>query len=173
MGWIILLCVIIGAVVTGAAISKRTATPGKKAAAAGIAGGISASPASFSTKDGYAHVSATSPEVTAAIAADDLDAGEKMIDKTIIFTGKVAKVYVTNSKSMTFLNFADNYKDAFSIMIQSKDYGKFPDPSTLKGKQLVVTGKAVAYQGKLEVVADSPLQIKIVDGVKSAPTSRP
>ena len=73
---------------------------------------------------------------------------------------------------MTFLNFAKNYKDAFIVVIQSKDYGKFPDPEVLEGKLVVVTGKATVYEGKLEVIAESSDQIKIVDGAKPATTPK-
>jgi len=52
------------------------------------------------------------------------------------------------------------------VVIEAKDYAKFPDPEELVGKQVLVRGTPFTFKNQLEVKAESLSQILIVDGTK-------
>ena len=66
---------------------------------------------------------------------------------------------------MCFLNFDRNYKETLSVVIFASDYRKFPEPPEkmyLK-KKIEVQGRIKLYKGRVEIVADSPEQIRIIE----------
>ncbi|PIR83070.1 hypothetical protein COU19_02800 [Candidatus Kaiserbacteria bacterium CG10_big_fil_rev_8_21_14_0_10_56_12] len=66
----------------------------------------------------------------------------------------------TSKTSTVFLDFCQSYKNCpFSGVIFSSDAKKFPDLETYVGKTITLTGKISSYQGKAEIVLNTPSQI--------------
>jgi DNA/RNA endonuclease YhcR with UshA esterase domain len=83
------------------------------------------------------------------------------IGKVVCVTGKVDHVY-TSPKGTVFINFCPDYKTCpFGAVIFDSSVSKFPNPQQYAGKNVEITGFITAYQGRAEIVLDSPAQIKI------------
>jgi len=83
------------------------------------------------------------------------------IGKYACVTGIVNYVY-TSRKGTIFLNFCPNYKTCpFGVVIFGSNASKFPSPDQYKGKNVEITGFITAYQGRPEIVLESPAQIRI------------
>ena len=83
------------------------------------------------------------------------------IGKVVCVTGKVDHVY-TSDKGTVFINFCSDYKNCpFGAVIFDSSVSKFPNPQQYTGKIVEITGFITAYQGRAEIVLDSPDQIKI------------
>jgi hypothetical protein len=70
-----------------------------------------------------------------------------------------------NSGKACFLNFHSNYNRYLTAVIFANRFGAFP-PSPeqyYQGKRVRVTGEVKQYQGKPEIVLESPDQIQILD----------
>ena len=160
LGWVIVLLIFAFAGGVGFFLS-RTSTAG----ASEVSSDSVTAPATFSTKVTLKHVSATDSRVKKAMPADDLDTAEKNVEKPVTFVGHVSGIYAPTSNSVQIINFAENYKDAVSAAIDAPDYGKFPDPKTLEGKDVLVSGQMIIFNKHLEVKITSPDQIQIVDGL--------
>lgn len=89
------------------------------------------------------------------------DAGD-YVGQNITVEGEIVKTY--NSGKACFLNFHPNYSKYFTVVIFKSKYSEFPDSpeSFYKGKKVQVTGKVKEYQGKPEIILNSPGQIKII-----------
>ena len=164
LGWVIVLLAFAFAGVAGFFLSRTTPA----GAVESTADSASQPPPAFSTKAVIGHVSPTDAAVKNAMPADDLDAAEKNVDKPVTLVGRVVQLYIPAGNPVQIMNFAENYKDAVSVAIDSKDYGNFPDPESLKGKELLITGQMIIFNKHLEVKLTSPDQIKIVDAVAKA-----
>jgi len=79
------------------------------------------------------------------------------VDGTIVATH--------NSGKTCFLNFHPNYKKYFTAVIFANRFGAFPpNPERYyQGKRVRITGQVKEYQGKPEIVLESPDQIQTVD----------
>jgi len=76
-------------------------------------------------------------------------------------TGKVDHVYTSN-KGNNFLDFCPHYKTCpFSAVIFSSDAYKFSNIKGFRGKTVEITGLIKTYQGRAEIIINSPDQIKI------------
>ncbi|MCB9850070.1 MAG: endonuclease/exonuclease/phosphatase family protein [Phycisphaerales bacterium] len=64
-----------------------------------------------------------------------------------------------------FLNFHQNYRENFTVVINKNVYDKFPEnpESYFRGKNVRVVGKVVEFKGKPEIVVDSADVIEVVD----------
>jgi DNA/RNA endonuclease YhcR with UshA esterase domain len=83
------------------------------------------------------------------------------IGKSVCVTGKVDRVY-TSQKGTVFINFCPDYKTCpFGAVIFASSVPKFPNPQQYAGKDIEITGFITAYQGRPEIVIESPDQIKI------------
>ena len=83
------------------------------------------------------------------------------IGKVVCVTGKVDHVY-TSQMGTVFINFCPDYKTCpFGAVIFDSSVSKFPNPQQYTGKNVEITGFITAYQGRAEIVLDSPDQIKI------------
>lgn len=84
------------------------------------------------------------------------------LGEEIAVKGEVVRSY--NSGKVTFLNFDQNWKGKFSVVIFARDYQKFADaPDALYlNKTIVVTGTVQAYKGAPEIIVNDPGQIQIV-----------
>ena len=67
--------------------------------------------------------------------------------------------------SRCFLNFSDDYKTSFTVVINKESYDAFPKPPQrmYTEKWIAVTGEIIEYKNKPEIVATSPDQIRILD----------
>jgi endonuclease/exonuclease/phosphatase family metal-dependent hydrolase len=80
-----------------------------------------------------------------------------------IVYGKV--VTARDIGSRCFLNFHRNYRENFTVVINSRDYDKFaerPDVA-FRGKNVRVVGKIIEFKNKPEIVVAGPDAIEIVD----------
>jgi len=67
--------------------------------------------------------------------------------------------------SRCFLNFHENYRSTFTVVINQENYDKFPEsPESLYAdKNVRVVGEIVQWQSKPEIIVTAPDQITIVD----------
>lgn len=161
LGWSIIFLILLCAGVVGFFLSRA---PFHAANANAVA---DEPPAAFSKTALYPHIAATDPAVARALSAENLDGGEKLLDKEVTFLGHIVTIYTPASNSVHILNLAQKYKQALSVAIPEKVYAKFPDPQVLVGKQILVHGKLVLYNKHLEVMIDTLDQIHLVDGTKT------
>lgn len=96
-----------------------------------------------------------------------LEAGNHIGEKAVV-TGRVVGAY--NSGKACFLNFHQDWRNHFSVVIFAKNYDRFASsPEVLyPGAEVRVTGEIKAFEGRSEIVVDDPSQIEIVGG-KGAP----
>jgi hypothetical protein len=110
----------------------------------------------------FASADRTNTAYAAALDAHDLDAMHRLIDQTGAFKGTASGTYEPGDGDMIILNFDPQYRMAVSAVLKRPDFAKFPDVKKLVGKEILVTGKFVDYQGRAEMVLTSPDQIKLV-----------
>ena len=99
---------------------------------------------------------------TNTLDAHALDEAFKQADKPGAFKGIVSGVYEPRGNAMAILNFDKNYRSAMTALLRNENFSKFPELKTLTGKEVVVSGKLVQFQGRTEIILTSPDQIKIV-----------
>jgi cardiolipin synthase A/B len=82
--------------------------------------------------------------------------------------GEVVRVH--NSGKAAFLNFAQDYRGKFSVVIFGSDFDKWPEPpdQVYLGQRVRVSGKIKEYRGAPEVIVKSPEQIEILGPVAVA-----
>ena len=170
LGLIFILLAFVGVGLIGFALSRMVAPKPPVVAATSPA---SETPVVFSTTAKFAHIPATDPSVARALSADNLDQGKDLIGKPTVILGHVVKIFVPAGSPVYLINFAQKYSNAFSVVIEAKDYGKFPDPNELMGKQVLVHGAPMVFKKQLEVKAESLDQLRIVDGTKAEATAAP
>ncbi|MBI5682227.1 MAG: thermonuclease family protein [Deltaproteobacteria bacterium] len=88
----------------------------------------------------------------------------KYIGKVISVKGRVVGIF--NTDKATFLNFGNDYKKDFTVVIFRKDKVKFnrngiTSFDLYKNKEIVVTGKIQEYNGP-EIIVDNPSQIEVI-----------
>lgn len=110
----------------------------------------------------FATVKAANASVKAAVAANDLNAVNKQTGKSGTVQGTVAKLFAPPSNSLVVLNFADDYWTAATVVVRAKNFAKFPNLQTLKGKKVLVTGRVTEYKEKPQIEVSEPGQIKII-----------
>jgi hypothetical protein len=97
-----------------------------------------------------------------ALESHDLGTAAKLIGHAGSFKGTVSKVYESRDGDIVILDFDSNYLTALTAVLKKPDTSKFPDIRTLEGRDIVVSGMFVAYQGKAEIALTTPDQIKLV-----------
>jgi hypothetical protein len=107
-------------------------------------------------------VSKTDSAWQQAMDAHELSAAAKLIGQAASFKGTVSKVYESRDGDIVILDFDANYRTALTAVLKKPDFRKFPDLRDLSGKEIIVSGSFVDYQGKAEIVLTSPDQIKLV-----------
>ncbi|MEJ0053641.1 MAG: phospholipase D-like domain-containing protein [bacterium] len=76
-------------------------------------------------------------------------------------TGRIAKVYTSKSGTI-FFDYCSSYKTCpFSAVIFASAAREFANIKQYQGKTLVLTGEIREYQGKAEIVIESPEQITV------------
>jgi len=90
-------------------------------------------------------------------------------DKTRLYYGQECVVYGTvvaarDIGSRCFLNFHENFREHFTVVVPSERYAKFSERPDLlyRGKHVRVAGKIVEFQGKPEIVLTGPEAIEII-----------
>jgi DNA/RNA endonuclease YhcR with UshA esterase domain len=85
------------------------------------------------------------------------------IGKEIAVQGIVVEVYKSGTSSI-FLNFGNAYpRQCFYGVIFSRDFNKFPNIQSYEGKEVVLNGLVQEYQGRIEIILESPEQVKFVE----------
>ena len=89
------------------------------------------------------------------------DAGQ-YIGQRVTVEGDVVRSY--NSGKVSFLNFAQDYKGTFSVVVFASDYAKWPQTPDqfYLGQKIRATGKVKEYQGAPEMIVETPEQIEVV-----------
>mgnify|MGYP006273567097 FL=1 len=90
------------------------------------------------------------------------EAGDYIRERVVV-TGKVADTY--DAGEVTFLNFAQDYNDTFSVVIFKSDEYKFSVEAEdyFLGQEVWLRGKVKEHQGASEMIIEEPTQIKIDD----------
>jgi DNA/RNA endonuclease YhcR with UshA esterase domain len=107
---------------------------------------------------------ATAP---ASGVVDWRDAGH-YLGQRLTVEGEVVRVH--NSGKAAFLNFAQDYRGHFSVVIFAADFEQWPEPpdQVYLGQRVRVSGKIKDYKGAPEVIVESPEQIEIVGPAAAA-----
>jgi hypothetical protein len=105
-------------------------------------------------------VGAPSEQRTKAISWQD---AAKHYGEYCAVEGTVAATH--NSGKACFLNFHPNWKKYFTAVIFANRFSLFPATPEryYQGKKVRVTGYIKEYQGKPEIILESPEQIEILD----------
>jgi hypothetical protein len=96
-----------------------------------------------------------------ALESHELDAAKKLIGHPGSFRGTVSKVYESRDGDIVILDFDSNYRTALTAVLKKPDFSKFPDLRALEGKDIIVSGMFVDYQGKAEIALTMPDQIRL------------
>ncbi|MDB6123788.1 MAG: hypothetical protein JWQ71_2781 [Pedosphaera sp.] len=115
----------------------------------------------------FGSITKTDEVYKTAFDAHELENGHQNKDKAGAFKGTVSGVFEPKGYTRIILNFDPDYKSAMTALVNSDNFAKFPEIKKLVGKEVVVTGKFVDYQGNTEIIVTSPEQIKIVEGSES------
>ena len=111
----------------------------------------------------FEKVGKDSEDHKAALDSHDLAKAKEQADKKGAFKGKVTKVFEPRGGSMAILNFDEKYQTALTAVVRKDNFDKFPDLKTLVGKEVVVSGKFIDYQGRAEIILTNPDQVKLVE----------
>lgn len=73
-------------------------------------------------------------------------------------------VAANNTEKACFLNFHRNWKRYFTAVIFASDFGRFPEPpeKLYLNREVRIFGRVREYQGKPEIIVESPEQIEII-----------
>ena len=83
------------------------------------------------------------------------------VGKFVTLRGYVAEVYKT--EAIEYLNFMNKYpNNPIAGVIFKKNFEAFGDISVYSEKNIEATGRITTYKDKLEIILDSPSQIKVV-----------
>lgn len=112
----------------------------------------------------FGKISNTEEAYKSALDAHALDLALKQVDKEGAFKGTVTGIY--EPRGLAIMNFDKNYRTALTALLKGGDFEKFPDLKTLVGKEVLVTGKFISFQGRAEIVLTNATQIKLVESSK-------
>jgi DNA/RNA endonuclease YhcR with UshA esterase domain len=95
------------------------------------------------------------------------------VGRKITVIGEVVRTY--NSGKAAFLNFDEDWRGKFSVVIFASDFDNFPQPpdEMYLHKTILVTGKVKEYKGAPEIIVGSPKQIEIVEEAPTATAATP
>ncbi|EEF59053.1 hypothetical protein [Pedosphaera parvula] len=111
----------------------------------------------------FGKISKTDEAYKSALDAHELEAALKQADKASGFKGTVSGVYEPKGNAMAILNFDPQYKTAMTAVVRNENFSKFPDLKTLVGKDVLVAGKLIDFQGRPEIILTNVDQIKLVE----------
>jgi DNA/RNA endonuclease YhcR with UshA esterase domain len=115
---------------------------------------------------------AITPAAATPVAVTWQEAGQYVGQRTTV-TGKVVRTYDTGK--VTFLNFTDDWRGTFTVVIFPSDYDKFPSPpaSLYLNQSIQVTGTIKEYEGAPEIIVASPQQIEVIVDNGASPAQTP
>lgn len=91
------------------------------------------------------------------------------VGETVAVRGLVVVVFTSRNQN-TFLNFDRPYpRQTFQGVIFRTASAAFGDPRQYEGKEVVVVGRIRLYNGKPEIILDSPSQIRLADEAPALP----
>lgn len=107
------------------------------------------------------------PTVPASGVIPWQEAGQ-YLGQRLTVEGEVLRVH--NSGKAAFLNFAQDYRGKFSVVIFASDFEQWPAPpdQVYNGQRVRVTGKIKEYNGAPEMIVESPEQVEILGPAASA-----
>ena len=85
------------------------------------------------------------------------------VGQTITVEGQIVNTY--NSDKVIFLNFDQDYRNSFKVVIFPDAWSLFPDSPDIyfQDKMVRVTGSIKIYQNSPEIIVDQPDQIEIME----------
>lgn len=108
--------------------------------------------------------SADIPEIPAPSAGNVIswESADKYYGSSMTVEGEI--VLARNTGKVCFLNFHRNYKRYFTAVIFESDFSRFPSSPEeyYLNKKVRVRGLIKEYNGKPEIVLNSPSQIEII-----------
>jgi hypothetical protein len=110
----------------------------------------------------FGTLTADDPRVKAATKTDDLTTARSLLGKSGSFLGTVARVYAPSSNSVVLLDFAHAYRTSVTAVVRSADFARFPDLTSVKGKQILVIGRVSEFKGQPQVELIRPEDLKII-----------
>jgi hypothetical protein len=111
----------------------------------------------------FSAISKTDADYKSALDAHALDAALKQADKDGAFKGKVTKIFEPRGGAMAMINFDENYKTALTALLRKDNFKTFPALTNLMDKEVVVSGKFINYQGRVEIILTNAAQVKLVE----------
>ncbi len=86
----------------------------------------------------------------------------KHYDEFVTVEGTIVRTH--NSGKACFLNFHPNWRQTFSAVIFARSFPAFPPKPEefYRGKKVRLKGVVVEYEGRPEIILESPDQIEIV-----------
>lgn len=114
----------------------------------------------------FGTVTTTTAEYQSALDAHALEPALKQQNKSGAFKGTVTAIFEPRSGGLAIMNFDEDYKKAISALLRGNDFTNFPDLKKLVGKDVLVSGKFMAYQGRAEIILTNVDQVKLVETVK-------
>lgn len=116
-----------------------------------------------STTAKFGKIARTDAIYKSALDSHALDDAAKLIGKEGAFKGSVTKIFEPRGGSIAILNFDENYRSALTAVVQGTNFAKFPALTNLVGKDVLVSGNFINYQGRAEMVLTNPGQIKVAE----------
>jgi micrococcal nuclease len=85
------------------------------------------------------------------------------VGQTITVEGRVVATY--NSGKVVFLNFDEDYRHTFKVVIFPDAWPLFPQPpeDMYQGRLVRATGQVKMYQGAPEIIVETPDAIEILE----------
>ena len=111
----------------------------------------------------FALVSKTDETYKTAIDAHALADALKQKDKDGAFKGKVTQIFEPRGGAMAIVNFDTNYRTALTALLKKDSFDKFPALTNLIGKDILVSGKFLDFQGRAEIILTNVSQVKLVE----------
>ena len=82
------------------------------------------------------------------------------VGQTVTVEGVVAQVGHSRRSNTTFLDFGARYPNStFVAVIFASAADRFPNPDQWEGRRVRVTGRVRMYQGRPEIILDTPSQL--------------
>jgi len=111
----------------------------------------------------FSLVSKSDETYKTALDAHDLAVALKQADKDGAFKGKVTQIFEPRGGAMAIVNFDTNYRTALTALLRKDSFDKFPALTNLVGKEVLVSGKFINYQGRGEIILTNTAQVKLVE----------
>jgi DNA/RNA endonuclease YhcR with UshA esterase domain len=118
-------------------------------------------PATGESAEEVTGVTQTPPATTTVVI--NWQKAAAFVGQTVTVEGRVVDTY--NSGQVVFLNFDEDYRHTFKVVIFPNAWPLFPQPpeDLYRGRMVRVTGQVKLYQGAPEIVVETPGAIEIME----------